>query len=98
MSVEKAEIFEGIRERILSVKVLLREQKDQNHDLKEQNEELQQLIQLKQSQINELEEKNQKLSLVKGIMADGEDHGDARIQINRIVREIDKCIALLNRS
>ncbi|MEN8155960.1 MAG: hypothetical protein ABFS10_03355 [Bacteroidota bacterium] len=98
MSVEQAEILEGIKEKIHSVKIRLREQKDQNHELKEQNEELQQLIQLKQSQINELEEKNQKLSLVKGIMDDGEDNGDARIQINKIVREIDKCIALLNRS
>ena len=30
-------------------------------------------------------------------MAEGEETQDARIQINRIVREIDKCIALLNR-
>jgi len=30
-------------------------------------------------------------------MADGEGSQDARVQINRIVREIDKCIALLNR-
>jgi hypothetical protein len=30
-------------------------------------------------------------------MADSEDANEARIRINRIVREIDKCIALLNR-
>ncbi len=34
---------------------------------------------------------------LKGIMADGEETQDAKIQIKRIVREIDKCIALLNR-
>ena len=98
MSVEQAEILEGIKDKIHSVKVRLQEQKDQNQDLKVQNEELQQVVQQKQSQINELEEKNQQLKLVKSIMADSEDANDARVRINRIVREIDKCIALLNRS
>jgi predicted nuclease with TOPRIM domain len=98
MSVEQAEILEGIKDKIQSVKVRLQEQKDQNQDLKVQNEELQQVVQQKQSQINELEEKNQQLKLVKSIMADSEDANDAKVRINRIVREIDKCIALLNRS
>ena len=98
MSVEQAEILGGIKEKIQSVKVLLQEQKDQNQELKEKYEELQQMVQQKQSQITELEEKNQKLTLVKSIMADSEDANDARIRINRIVREIDKCIALLNRT
>jgi flagellar biosynthesis/type III secretory pathway chaperone len=98
MSVEQAEILEGIRSKIQSVKVRLKEQQDQNLELKEQNEKLQQIVQQKESQINELEKRNQKLTLVKSIMADSEDANDARVRINRIVREIDKCIALLNRS
>ncbi len=98
MGVEQAEILEGIKGKIQTVKVRLQEQKDQNHDLKTQNEELLQMVQHKQSQIDELEEKNQKLTLVKSIMADSEDAGEAKVRINRIVREIDKCIALLNRS
>jgi SMC interacting uncharacterized protein involved in chromosome segregation len=98
MSVEQAEILEGIRDKIQSVKVRLKEQKDQYQALKEQNEELHQIVQQKQLQIDELEEKNQKLTLVKSIMADSEDANDARVRINRIVREIDKCIALLNRT
>ncbi len=48
--------------------------------------------------INELEERNQKLALVKGILAESENSDDARMRINKIVREIDKCIALLNRT
>jgi len=98
MGVEQAEILDGIKDKIHSVKVMLQEQKDQNQELLVQNEALQLDVQQKQSQINDLEEKNQKLSLVKGIMADSENSDDARIRINRIVREIDKCIALLNRS
>ena len=97
MSVEQVEIFEGIRQKIQTVITRLKAQQEENKRLKKQNEDLQIAVQQKQLRIEELEEKNQKLSLVKGIMADGEDMQDARIQINRIVREIDKCIALLNR-
>ena len=97
MSAEQVEIFEGIRQKIQTVKVRLKDQQEENKRLKKQYEDLQKTVQQKQLLIEELEEKNQKLSLVKGIMADGDGKQDARIQINRIVREIDKCIALLNR-
>jgi predicted nuclease with TOPRIM domain len=96
MSVEQTEIIEGIRRKVQSVKARLQEQQDQNDQLKKQYEDLQQKVQQKQLMIDELEQKNQKLSLVKGIVAEGGNQ-DAKIQINRIVREIDKCIALLNR-
>jgi len=96
MSVEQTEIIEGIRRKVQSVKARLQEQQDENDQLKKQYEDLQQKVQQKQLVIDELEQKNQKLSLVKGIGAEGGNQ-DAKIQINRIVREIDKCIALLNR-
>ena len=97
MSVEQVEILEGIKDKIHSVKDRMREQLDEAIRLKQQNEDLQQVVQQKQSLIDELEQKNQQLTLVKSIMADSEDAHDAKIRINRIVREIDKCIALLNR-
>ncbi|RLD51658.1 MAG: hypothetical protein DRI97_15415 [Bacteroidetes bacterium] len=97
MSAEQTQLIEGIRQKIQSAKIRLKEQQDENIHLKKKYEDLQLSIQQKQLLIEELEQKNQKLSLVKGIMADGEGTQDARVQINRIVREIDKCIALLNR-
>ncbi len=97
MSVEQVDILEGIKDKIQSVKGRMREQLDENNRLKLKNEGLQLMVQQKQSLIDELEEKNQQLSLAKSIMADSADAHDAKIRINRIVREIDKCIALLNR-
>ncbi len=97
MSAEQVEILEGIKGKIQSAKERMREQTDENTQLKQKNDDLQQLVQQKQSLIDELEEKNQRLSMVKSIVANDQDSHDARIQINRIVREIDKCIALLNR-
>ncbi len=97
MSAEQVDILEGIKGKIQSAKERMREQTDENTQLKQENEDLQQVVQQKQSLIDELEEKNQRLSMVKSIVANDQDSHDARIQINRIVREIDKCIALLNR-
>ena len=97
MSTEQLEILEGIKERVRSVKVRMQEQTEENKRLMKKNEDLQEQVQQKQSLIEELEQKNQRLSMVKSIKGNDEDSQEARIQINRIVREIDKCIALLNR-
>ena len=64
MSIEQSEILEGIKGKIQSVKVMLLEQKDRNRELSEQNDALLKEVQQKQSEIKELEERNQKLSLV----------------------------------
>ena len=97
MSGDHTEILEGIRSKIRTVKDRLDAQVDENRRLRAHNEDLQQMVQEKQVMIEELEEKNQQLTLAKSLLADGESAQDARIKINRIVREIDKCIALLNK-
>ena len=98
MSIEQTELLEGIKGKIESVKVMLQEQRGLNRELSKQNDALQKEVQQKQSRIDDLEERNQKLSLVKGILAESGNSDEARVKINRIVREIDKCIALLNRT
>jgi predicted nuclease with TOPRIM domain len=97
MSVEQVEILVGIKDKVQLVKERRQEHLAENMQLKKKNEDLRLMVQQKQSVIDELEQKNQQLSLVKSIMAESEDAHDARIRINKIVREIDKCIALLNR-
>jgi len=97
MSFEEVDILNGIRDKIQSVKLRLDKQLEDNEQLKRTNEDLHHKIQQKQNQIKELEQQNQKLKLAKSFLAESEDVHDARIRINRIVREIDKCIALLNK-
>jgi septal ring factor EnvC (AmiA/AmiB activator) len=48
-------------------------------------------------QLKELEEKNKKLQLARAFETSGTDTRDAKLKIGRIVREIDKCMALLNK-
>ena len=45
----------------------------------------------------ELGQKNESLELANRILAGKDENHEARKRINKIVREIDKCIALLNK-
>jgi len=63
--------------------------------LHQKNTELLLTIEKQKNQIEELEEKSQLLKLSKTIS--GEKNSDVKLKINELVREIDKCIALLNR-
>ncbi|MCG8411260.1 MAG: hypothetical protein MI739_08250 [Bacteroidales bacterium] len=71
--------------------------KAENEDLKEKSEELILKLKNKDSEIEFLKNKYDKLKLAKNLIASTNDSHDAKVKISRIVREIDKCIALLNR-
>jgi hypothetical protein len=45
----------------------------------------------------ELDQKQEKLKLANLILSGADENREAKNRINKIVREIDKCIALLNR-
>jgi predicted nuclease with TOPRIM domain len=97
MSVDEVDILNGIKEKVQSVRIRLDKQLGEYEALKKTNEDLNKIIQQNQAHIAELEQQNQKLKLAKSFLAESDDVHDARIKINKIVREIDKCIALLNR-
>jgi len=68
-----------------------------NYDaLYTENKELKDRIRLTEQELNELKNKYNTLKIAKSLMASSEDKHDARIKVNKMVREIDKCIALLN--
>jgi len=46
---------------------------------------------------DELVKKMEDLKFAKSLLGGDENSHEAKIKINRLVREIDKCIALLNR-
>lgn len=74
------------------------EQKKQNNALREKNLELTERVAQLENTIEELNKKYENLKIAKVLSSiPGEDVHDTKIQVNRIVREIDKCIALLNR-
>jgi len=60
-------------------------------------EELSKQIERHEQAIKQLEEKNKILKLSTSIQSEQGDNKAARKKINELVREIDKCIALLNK-
>jgi len=65
--------------------------------LNEKNEKLVSELNAAKENYRELEVKYDNLKLSGSILAETENPGEAKKRISQIVREIDKCIALLNR-
>jgi hypothetical protein len=51
---------------------------------------------LQKNTLAELTEQNKLIKLAKNFPATGTDHFEMKIKINELVREIDRCIDLLN--
>jgi chromosome segregation ATPase len=66
-------------------------------NLKRGNEELTVALQVRDERIKELELKYERVKLSGALVGDGENALEAKKKINELVREIDKCVALLNR-
>ena len=68
-----------------------------NRQLQQQVDELSRQLYAKDQEVKDLESKYQSLKLTKTLITSEEDIKNVKNQVNRMVREIDKCIALLNR-
>ncbi len=64
--------------------------------LEEHIGKLQKQLSASNERINSLEEQNRQLRLAKAVSGGNESSGEAKGKINELVREIDKCLALLN--
>lgn len=71
--------------------------KAENSALKIEIEKVKDSLKSKELDCHDLNVKYENLKLAKVIQLSGSDLHDAKIKVNRIVREIDKCISLLNR-
>lgn len=80
-------------ERLIRVNELMREE---NTRLYNANKQMKESLEEQIKELEELEEKYRVLKLAKSFSGDNEKSLDAKQKINEFVREIDKCIALLN--
>ena len=87
----------ALKDKIVEIISMYESQKQLNSILNKDNENLLKEIELKNSNINELEKDYETLKFAKSITASSKDTHDAKIKINKLVREIDKCIGLLNK-
>ncbi|MGE5419794.1 MAG: hypothetical protein ACM3UT_06380 [Chloroflexota bacterium] len=71
--------------------------KTEIQDTRHVNEELKAMLQERERTIKELEIKYERVKLSGALLGEGENAGEAKRKLNDLVREIDKCVALLNR-
>jgi predicted nucleic acid-binding Zn-ribbon protein len=71
--------------------------KNANGSLRNSVAALQHEIARLESEKNEMSRQNEKIKLANRILAAEDENGEAKRKINSLVREIDKCIALLNK-
>jgi GTP-dependent phosphoenolpyruvate carboxykinase len=97
------EILAKLKVHLGELITLFERTKEENITLFNENQKLVQTIKQKQEEIIKLQDKLEtyKVSNAFVITSDGKDIAekkhDAKIRINRIVKEIDKCISLLNK-
>ncbi len=81
-----------VRQLILKYKEIEQE----NQELYSMVDEKEQELKKAQQQIEQLKRDYANLKMARVIEVSGEDVNDAKSRINKLVREVDKCIALLN--
>lgn len=97
MSVQQNNISLRIKQKVQLLVSALDKEKHENKLLLDQNNELKKQLTEKEQAYVELNERYDRLKFAKSLQATTQEVHDAKIKVNRIVREIDKCIALLNR-
>ena len=65
--------------------------------LRNKYRDLEERVQEQRVELDEQSEKNRVLKMAKSLNGSGEDTAQTKKKINELVREIDKCIALLNK-
>ena len=70
--------------------------KEENNILFQNNLELQRLLQEKEQQLNEKQERYDLLKVAKTIEGSNDNTRETKLKINTLIREINKCIKLLS--
>ncbi len=91
--------LEGLKSKITILMSMFSIVRSQNEELHKTNENLKEIINKQQNSIIELEQKVNTLQLAKAVSdSSGDtDQKSARKYIEGLIREIDSCIALLNK-
>jgi predicted nucleic acid-binding Zn-ribbon protein len=74
-----------------------RDLKLENENLRTGKQALQTMLVERETEMKELEKKYERVKLTGALLGEGENASEAKKKITELVREIDNCIALLDR-
>ena len=90
-------LLREFKERLDQMIGLHQKMKAERQILKEEKVRLEEQVNLLTISNQDLSKKVEDLKFAKSLAGGNEDSHEAKIKINRLVREIDKCISLLNK-
>lgn len=94
---ETPQLIGGFKQKFEKFVYLYKKTKQENELLKIENQNLKALLDQNEKELEENKHRLKTNELAKTFLASGGNDQEAKLKINRIVREIDNCIALLNR-
>lgn len=97
MNADQIEILGTLRARVKALMKKLEEEQRARKKFEKEKAEMLAVVNQQKHKIEELEYRYNNLKTARSLASENEEMHDAKIRVNRIVREIDKCIALLNR-
>ena len=97
MEAQHQEIINSLRDKIKTIISLYEKEKEENNKLIKEKNDLVESLEVTEERYLQLQKKHELLKLAKSFTGSEGSAHDAKIKINRIVREIDKCISLANK-
>ena len=97
MIYEKDELIRALRSNIQNLINLREKEQEEIEQLVQNNSELSEKLNYKEKECTELEIKLNTLKVAKKLSGKEDDPLAAKNKVSSLVREIDKCIALLNK-
>ena len=89
-------VVDSIESRVVELIGQLKELRTENLELRRKSEELSILLETEKKRNSDLEEQNKVAKIAKSVTLSDDDRKMQRKRLNEMVREIDKCIALIN--
>lgn len=89
-------LVDSLQSKVEKLIIQHKKAKEDIKQLKDENEFLQNKLTESKTRVIELDERNKVLKLAKSLGGEDGKSTDLKLKINELVREIDKCIALVN--
>lgn len=95
MDTDVTQVLKEIDAKVEALMALNQDYENHIKAINEENNILKRTVQSYEWKIKELDEKNKLLSVAGSIKKDGNENAAIKLQINEMVKEIDKCIKLI---
>ena len=90
-------VLNSIKEKVHTLMSNNSSLREQNMQLEAKVSELKNTLEQQKAEIENFNEKVKMLKMAKSLGGDSEKNTEMKLKINELVREIDKCISLLNK-